>query len=258
MRRLSYIIILVSAAGYYFSEIDKSSDLHDTLEQASKSLPLPIWLIIFAVGLFIFGLSIALKPAEEEKIAAPRKPISRPSTTNKRSLKDTRRIQEKKEVADNTTEGDPGKSNDFISEEPTQSLDLTEAAKDLTRITAVALLQKRADAIDWPRGSSLKIDTGKDTPFTLRLEGITPGGAKRALNAFGDFLAEIPTPRRACIQTIKIIDSGIPMHRIAQGILRPKLQGKAFTLTSQIDAVDIRFGQPDEFWAVKGNLEKEF
>ena len=119
-------------------------------------------------------------------------------------------------------------------------------------------LREAADGLDLPRGASIVIDKVKNVPFTLRLERTTPEASRRSMDIFAAFLAGVPTPRRASVSYVDVMESGVPKQNQVMGALRKYIPAGAVNVTSQLESVDITFASPDSFWEKNANLLRTF
>ena len=105
-----------------------------------------------------------------------------------------------------------------------------------------------------PNGASIETDPFKGIPISLRLERTTPQATRRALEEFGLFLSQIPTPPRIFIKLLDVIKTEVPPKNLVRGAFQKHLNINEMAITSQLDGIDIRFHKPDDLWENDANL----
>jgi hypothetical protein len=129
----------------------------------------------------------------------------------------------------------------------------TEELEDLWRHLAepwlrntMAKAERLADRL--PNQAHLEVSNAEHTPFTLVIEGTSPGLTMRTVVHFVDFLAEIPTPPNAAIELIRIAHLSRDFHKNVKAALEPRFpNGIQVARTS--NRIDITFNDAYSGWS---------
>ena len=242
MRLLSFLILAAGGYACWLTEFDRISPKALHLVEWSSSLPVPIWQILFPVGIVLFYLSQRKKeedsiPKKEKHKIQPRKKRPAPETNLEREILVSPREE--------------------VPEIPAMELPTDQFIAFVEGADKKDSIRKKIAMTKLPIGTKLRMDPQKGVPFGMRLDALTPEKCKKSIALFAEFLNEIPTPPRAIVEFHSVIDSGIPKQRIVQGIFRQKFTG-GIIVTGLHNSVEIRFNCPDEMWSEQPNMDKKF
>lgn len=107
--------------------------------------------------------------------------------------------------------------------------------------------QQVAEAV-FEDGAEL-LQTGKgQVPYVLRLTRLPPERARRAIGAYAQLIAGIPTPPRARVEFRDVSDEGAPRHHLIAGAFSGYFERRDFRCIRAGDDVDVLFSSPDKRW----------
>lgn len=109
-------------------------------------------------------------------------------------------------------------------------------------------ITRRARELELEDGAHVEVDPRPGIAFALVLDRMPPKRARRALVAFTEFLASIPTPPAVRIAFRDVLEGGAPRHHLVAGLLARHFRRQDFRVVSAADQIDVRFHHADPRW----------
>jgi len=109
-------------------------------------------------------------------------------------------------------------------------------------------VEAMASNLGLPPGCRVLIDERPGVPLTLVLDSVPSGRGRRAIEALGRMVSDLPTPPRLAVVYRDCPPSTGPRHTEVQGSLAAHMPRGSFRVTSHVDRVDVVFLQPDPPW----------
>ena len=222
MKRLSAILILLSALTWFVLQQPLREEWQITLFEWNQRLPAPMWIIGFILGFGTLFLSIIQKSPKAAVIKNPSVYKITPSL-----------------------QAEPLKSG------PNQEKSSHTMGEDWRE-----QIEESLQALEFPRGGKILVDPQKDLPFTLRLPHKTHQAYKDSIDRFAQWTFSIPTPKRVAIR-FEARCSEVE-HNLVRAAFRKRFHITDMMIRKDSNRAEILFHHPDAKWKKNLNFRKIF
>ena len=210
MRALGVLLLLAAGVGWYLLEQDRMSPAALTVVEweTRLALPVPLYVPLIAAGVLLLVAGVvARRRAPSPEPAAP-PPRRRPPSP--------------------------------------ASLPPGAGAEGTDDGRWVGEMLSRARRLPIETGASLQFDVADGVPVGLRLERMAPEAERRSLEAFAEFLSQIPTPPRVLVEVIggSTQRPRHLLHRALRGLFAPD----TMQVLQHGQQIDVLFFTPDDRW----------
>jgi len=214
MNKILVVLLGASAAAvYYLLHVDRSSPLALELVELQSDVPVPIWILLAGLGVLAGLLLHSPKP---KPWTAPIQPRKRPPPPKPRML--------------TATMSDP------YAPAPDEKPDWYQKAVS------------QSQRLSWEQGVRMAWAPAPRIDVMLVCQSSTPARYKRSVEAFAEFLARHPNPRRVRIQARQCDLGSLNLNHEVNGIWRQHFEHGAYRVMVDERNVDLFFTEPAEGW----------
>jgi len=114
-----------------------------------------------------------------------------------------------------------------------------------------ARILEAIDQMELESGVTLHVDRSQGIPFTYILDRCTPGRSRRALDALGTFLTQVPRPPRVSILFRDCERPNVPWQHLVSGALGPHIGRQDTRVVALTDRVDLIFENCDRCYTAQ-------